>query len=98
MSQHFHQYRRGGTASRGRKFDGAQFAPALSSLPPERSLTEGLHPIPIKTVARPTSQQASKNVIAVRNLEYIGSFNWTNATKPTVIIPGSSRYGLTDNH
>lgn len=94
MSEHFHKYRRGGYA--GHKFGGGQSAPALSSLPPERSLTEGLHPIPVKTLARPTSQQISNNVVAVKNLEYIGSFNWTNATKPTVIIPGPLHHGLTN--
>lgn len=89
MSEHFHQYRRGGYAGRGRKGDGATYTPALSSLPPERSLIEGLNPNPVKTLARPTPQEVSDKVVAVRNLNYIGSFNWTNATKPTVIIPGS---------
>ncbi|KAH9831408.1 uncharacterized protein C8Q71DRAFT_715353 [Rhodofomes roseus] len=88
MSEHFLQYRRGGYAGRGGSSQGGQpsSSPALSALPQERTLTEGLSATPIETVTKPTS--ASEAVIAVKQLEYIGSFNWTSASKPTIIVPG----------
>ncbi|CCL99525.1 uncharacterized protein FIBRA_01543 [Fibroporia radiculosa] len=62
-------------------------APAFSSLPLERPLTEGLASTPFKTFAKPTDPGGK--AIAPQNLEYIGSYNWVNATKPTIIVPGS---------
>ncbi|KZT69562.1 hypothetical protein DAEQUDRAFT_690723 [Daedalea quercina L-15889] len=88
MSEHFHQYRRGGHTGRGGySGSGVSSTPASSSLPPERNLTEDLQSAPIKTIAKP--ETTSGRVIAVERLEYIGSFNWSEASKPTIIVPGS---------
>jgi hypothetical protein len=50
---------------------------------------EGLVPSPIRSVARPrTSADTDENEIRVKDLEYIGSYNWVEAQKPTIIVPG----------
>ncbi|KAH9919325.1 uncharacterized protein B0H18DRAFT_1096175 [Fomitopsis serialis] len=77
------KYARRGGASGGQ----VASSPALSSLPPERTLSEGLSSTPVKTIAKPAT--TSGKVIAIKQFEYIGSFNWTNSSKPTIIVPGS---------
>ena len=62
---------------------------SLSNLPAERDMFEGLVPSPIRSVARPrTSADTDENEIRVKDLEYIGSYNWVEAQKPTIIVPG----------
>ncbi|KAJ7752581.1 hypothetical protein B0H16DRAFT_1373209, partial [Mycena metata] len=62
-------------------------APSIP-LPPERDIMEGLHPTPLQTLAIPTITNDAKDVV-VSNLESIGSYNWTKASSPTIIVPGS---------
>ncbi|KAJ7659860.1 hypothetical protein B0H17DRAFT_908066, partial [Mycena rosella] len=59
-------------------------------LPPDRDLMEGLRPTPVRTLAIPSATSAAKDV-TIANLETIGSYNWTKATSPTIILilPGS---------
>ncbi|KAJ7046383.1 hypothetical protein C8F04DRAFT_1064120 [Mycena alexandri] len=62
-------------------------APAIP-LPPERDIMEGLHPTPLQTIAVPAITSDADNVV-INNLESIGSYNWTKASSPTIIVPGS---------
>lgn len=56
-----------------------------------RDLYEGLHKDAISTLAKPASEESDGNdsIIAIENLEYLASYNWVEAKKPTVIVPGS---------
>ncbi|KZT12263.1 uncharacterized protein LAESUDRAFT_809076 [Laetiporus sulphureus 93-53] len=60
---------------------------ATNGLPPDRELDDGLEKKPIKTLSKPTD--SSGKDIVIKQLEYLGSYNWTNETKPTILVPGS---------
>lgn len=51
---------------------------------------EGLRPTPLQTLVVPTIPANAKDV-AITDLESIGSYNWTNASSPTIIVPGKCR-------
>ncbi|KAJ6538007.1 hypothetical protein B0H19DRAFT_1213651 [Mycena capillaripes] len=57
-------------------------------LPPDRDIMEGLRPTPLQNLVVPTIP-ASAKVVTITGLESIGSYNWTNAPSPTIIVPGS---------
>lgn len=58
------------------------------SLPPDRIITDGLAGRPIKTLCKPEPESAGADVV-LKDLTYLGSYNWTNSKKPTIIVPGS---------
>ncbi|KAJ7890304.1 hypothetical protein B0H13DRAFT_2531260 [Mycena leptocephala] len=57
-------------------------------LPPDRDIMEGLRPKALQTLAIPTVTSSAR-AVAVTDLESIGSYNWTNAPSPTIVVPGS---------
>ncbi|KAJ7480636.1 hypothetical protein FB451DRAFT_1238102 [Mycena latifolia] len=57
-------------------------------LPPDRDIMNGLHPEPLQTLRVPAISSGAKDVV-ITNLQSIGSYNWTKATSPTIIVPGS---------
>ncbi|KAJ7119734.1 hypothetical protein C8R44DRAFT_672654 [Mycena epipterygia] len=57
-------------------------------LPPDRDILEGLRPTPLQTLAIPKTTSAAQNV-TITDLESIGSYNWTKASSPTIVVPGS---------
>ncbi|PCH40483.1 hypothetical protein WOLCODRAFT_98991 [Wolfiporia cocos MD-104 SS10] len=57
------------------------------SLPPDRDIMDGLSRSPIRTLSKPEEDQGK--AIVIKNFQYVGSYNWTDSTKPTIIIPGS---------
>lgn len=60
-----------------------------SSLPPDRSLIEGLAKEAIKAVDKPSSTTVDKDKeVKITDFEYIGSYNWTKDETPTIIVPG----------
>lgn len=44
---------------------------------------------PLETVS-PPALQGTEGHIVPRGLKYLGSYNWTDAPKPTIIVPGQS--------
>ncbi|KAA1472279.1 hypothetical protein DENSPDRAFT_820992 [Dentipellis sp. KUC8613] len=67
-----------------------QPAPSLA-LPPDRSILDGLTvPTPIKILSVPDIEHCAAS-IGIKNMQYIGSYNWTNDEEPTIVIPGSPR-------
>ncbi|KAF7300842.1 hypothetical protein MKEN_01310200 [Mycena kentingensis (nom. inval.)] len=81
-----------GTAS-SRGFSRQYAAPSPPpALPVDREILEGLEPTPIHSIPVPmlTPQENTADIV-IRNLQSIGSYNWTNASSPTIIVPGSPR-------
>ncbi|KAJ7162824.1 hypothetical protein C8R46DRAFT_1101622 [Mycena filopes] len=78
------------TSTRGRGRGMNRFSNSAPSvpLPPDRDIMEGLRPSPLQTLAIPTVDVGSKDVV-IKDLESIGSYNWTKADSPTIIVPGS---------
>ncbi|TCD66859.1 hypothetical protein EIP91_000813 [Steccherinum ochraceum] len=64
-----------------------------TDLPSDRNLKAGLKSTALKTLSRPatTSTVASTAPLQLKNVAYIGSYNWTGADKPTIIVPGAPR-------
>lgn len=58
------------------------------SLPQDRIITDGLAGRPIKTLCKPEPESAGADVV-LKDLTYLGSYNWTNSKKPTIIVPGA---------
>ena len=53
--------------------------------PAERDLLEGLLPGVLSTIAKP---RIGISKIDIEDLKCIGSYNWTNESNPTIIVPG----------
>ncbi|KAI0310145.1 hypothetical protein OF83DRAFT_1166709 [Amylostereum chailletii] len=59
-------------------------------LPPDRDMMAGLNTTRvIETIQKPSSLLAPGTGAEVKNVEYIGSYNWTDAKETTIIVPGS---------
>lgn len=67
-------------------FTGGSYSGA--SVQPDREIRDGLTARHIKTFSKP--EPVDEANIAIKDLTYIGSYNWINAKKPTIIIPGAS--------
>jgi len=48
---------------------------------------DGLVTVPIQTIAKPTTSSIDSE-IRVKNADYIGSYNWVEASTPTIMVPG----------
>ncbi|TFY62830.1 hypothetical protein EVG20_g6556 [Dentipellis fragilis] len=71
-------------------FPRGQRRPSLV-LPPDLSISDGLVvSTPIKTLSVPNIECCAAG-IGIENVQYIGSYNWTNDKEPTMIVPGSPR-------
>ena len=57
------------------------------SLPPDREISEGLQSTAIQNVTKPSTTRGAGSVEA-RDVKFIGSYNWVDAVKPTMIVPG----------
>ena len=57
------------------------------SLPPDREISEGLQLKAIQSITKPSTTQGVGSVEA-REVRFIGSYNWVDAVKPTMIVPG----------
>lgn len=74
------------SSSRGR---GIGFTPIAGGRPaPKRDITDGLTGSPISTLTVPA---ADEGVVAIKDVQYIGSYNWTDNSSPTILVPGSPR-------
>lgn len=74
------------SSSRGR---GIGFAPiAARRAAPKRDITDGLSAGPISTLTVPA---ADEEVVAIKDVRCIGSYNWTDNPSPTILVPGSPR-------
>ena len=62
------------------------------SLPASRSIKDGLLER-VQTIARPPpSVITTAPAVEIKNVEYIGSYNWLDRKLPTIIVPGVSYY------
>jgi hypothetical protein len=59
-----------------------------ASLPPDRRLDEGLAEGPLKTLEVPSLDDLDDEDPEIHDCQFIGSFNWTKKTHPTIIVPG----------
>ncbi|KAI0311608.1 hypothetical protein OF83DRAFT_1177405 [Amylostereum chailletii] len=60
----------------------------INDLPPERDILEGIHiTTPPESISKSTLLFSTE--MAIKDIEYIGSYNWTGAKEPTIIVPGS---------
>ncbi|KAA1472265.1 hypothetical protein DENSPDRAFT_820977 [Dentipellis sp. KUC8613] len=60
-----------------------------SASPPGRNIHENLIVLkPIETLSVPHIQPGTPQE-GISNVEYVGSYNWTNNKQPTIIVPGS---------
>ncbi|KZT12267.1 uncharacterized protein LAESUDRAFT_746903 [Laetiporus sulphureus 93-53] len=57
--------------------------------PPTRSLVDGLVETPLQVVQRPAVPALWKEA-RITQVEYVASYNWTDSTKPTILVPGSA--------
>ncbi|KAH9947480.1 hypothetical protein B0H21DRAFT_789871 [Amylocystis lapponica] len=65
-------------------------APSSSGLlPADRDLMEGLASTPLQRFSKPSGVSGPN--IEIKNLEYVGSYNWVESAQPTIIVPGSPR-------
>lgn len=62
------------------------------SLSSDRDILDGLNETPLSILEKP-SQNSTEEDIKIRNLQYIGSYNWVNAAdgQPTIIVPGKRK-------
>ncbi|KAF7357280.1 hypothetical protein MSAN_01323400 [Mycena sanguinolenta] len=79
----------GGKRGRGSN----RFSNSAPSAPlsPDRDIMEGLRPTSLQAMSIPASSSVGKEVVAVTGLENIGSYNWMNASSPTIMVPGKFR-------
>ena len=63
--------------------------PVDPSLPPDRDIKDGLNATALKMLSKPAASLASTAPIKLKDLTYIGSYNWTEASDLTVIVPGA---------
>ena len=71
---------------------GANAGPAF---PAEANIKEGLDTsTTIKTISRTTRPSAPEE-FPIENVKYIASYNWIDAEKPTIVVPGATQYPLT---
>ncbi|THU82135.1 hypothetical protein K435DRAFT_831724 [Dendrothele bispora CBS 962.96] len=83
--------RRGrGRGYRGSSWSKTSSRPSSNSTesPADRNLHEGLKDTPVKTLAVPRIDSTDQEV-KIKDVEYIGSYNWVKGTQPTMIVPGS---------
>lgn len=43
---------------------------------------------PGATLQKPSGDANTRKTLSVEGVEYIGSYNWIEATEPTIIVPG----------
>ncbi|KAA1472274.1 hypothetical protein DENSPDRAFT_850802 [Dentipellis sp. KUC8613] len=87
MSYYNNRSYRGTRISSSASFRG-QRRPSLV-LPPDRNIHDGLIlSSPVETLSVPGVQPASSRT-DIDNVEYVGSYNWTDDKQPTIIVPGS---------
>ena len=57
--------------------------------PNSRDLYEGLNKVSAEVISKPTlDSRVSGQDIQPKNLTYLGSYNWIEATIPSIIVPG----------
>ena len=49
---------------------------------------DGLQPDPVEVIARP-QDRSHDDAVAITNVQYLASYNWTDAEQPTIIVPGA---------
>ena len=68
---------------------------AGAGFPAEANIKEGLDTsTPINTISRTTPPSAPED-FPIENVKYIASYNWIDAEKPTIVVPGTTQSPLT---
>ncbi|KIM82257.1 hypothetical protein PILCRDRAFT_71145 [Piloderma croceum F 1598] len=61
---------------------------ASLGLPPDRKITDNLHPLPRRVIPKPNIEPSDVDA-QIGGLQYVGSYNWVDSPSPTIIVPGS---------
>lgn len=59
----------------------------MTSLPADRNILEGLSAEPTRSITKP-EVDIDDDDIRIKNLKFVGSYNWIDSRKPTIIVPG----------
>ncbi|KAH9947479.1 hypothetical protein B0H21DRAFT_335611 [Amylocystis lapponica] len=57
--------------------------------PSDRDIMDGLSPTPLQPLEKPGEVEG--DAIKIKDLTYLGSYNWVDSAQPTIIVPGSPR-------
>ena len=79
---------RGRSTYRGR---GTSSFGAPRVLPGDRDIMQALSQTSLQTIARILPRENDPEV-KITDVEYIGSYNWTNHNTPTIIVPGMCNF------
>jgi hypothetical protein len=96
----YYNSNRGGYRGRGRgrgNYSYPYVSPDTASsygLPQERDMMEGLSATPVDTLDIPSLAlgQSDFTGTLITDIEYVASYNWTDAKEPTIIVPGELFY------
>jgi hypothetical protein len=53
-----------------------------------RDPMEGLRTEPLSTISKPADESNGKDIV-IKDLTYLGSYNWVDAKQPTILVPGA---------
>lgn len=53
----------------------------------DKDIHDGLKPIPLIQIERP-EEVIGEAAVHIQDLEYVASYSWIDAPKPTIIVPG----------
>ena len=77
---------RGGTTRGNAEHNGEH---AKHNARPKRNIMDDLQPNAVQVISRPQGSTNQKNA-AIADVQYLASYSWIDATKPTVIVPGET--------
>ena len=74
---------------------GVYTARPATNFPQESDLKKGLDATKIiHTIPTPAPPDAAPEQFPIKNVKYVASYNWVDAEKPTIIVPGASLFIL----
>ncbi|GJE92535.1 hypothetical protein PsYK624_086890 [Phanerochaete sordida] len=79
-------YRGRGAPTRGR--------PSVPRIP-GKNILQGLYPSTIQAIEKPSDVPGSDDIV-IDDVQYVGSYSWTESQEPTILVPGSPRLWRTD--
>lgn len=79
--------RGGGPWNRGRG-GGSAGSSSQTQRPPKRQYHDGLDPTPLQSLERP--KDPSGQDVEIKDLVYIGSYNWVHESQRTIVVPGET--------
>ncbi|KAF7300427.1 hypothetical protein HMN09_00926400 [Mycena chlorophos] len=64
-------------------------SPTPVQLPVDRDIMDGLEPTVLQLLSVPRDNDLRD--VEIRDMRELGSYNWTNASAPTIVVPGAPR-------